>query len=127
MTAIYRDAEKSTMTSDYENRSMLSVYKSSQGVEDHWWSLLLSVCKEQLITRGQHIFIAAKARLKLAGQEVPVPNTPGTSFSTTQSSLSEASSLLSDYISISRAKSPKPTTLNLLRWCDMKNFLAIRK
>lgn len=46
MAPIYGDEVKNKMTSDYESRVTKRMHKGSQGGEDHYYSLLVSMLRE---------------------------------------------------------------------------------
>lgn len=93
MAAIYGDDVKNKMPSDYESRVTKRMHKGSQGGEDHYYSLLVSMFKELLVSRGWCVCTAARARPALAWKESDIPHMLIPLSSRPQLQLSQASRL----------------------------------
>lgn len=70
MAAIYGDDVKNKMPSTVTKR----MHKGSQGGEDHYYSLLVSMFKELLVSREWCVYTAARARTALVRKESDIPH-----------------------------------------------------
>lgn len=105
MAAIYE--VKNQMTSDYESRVTKRMHKGSQGGEDHYYSLLVSMFKEELVSRGWCVRAAARARPALAWKKSDVPHMP---ISLTPVS-AEPSIQAANKVTISPTRAPAPKSM----------------